>query len=142
MTFDVSIIFTENSKENCLIYFKITFCVLHMMYVNIYIQNLVASCKCSYNLIDFNFTPFVENFQIRETGICHGDSGGPLIIQDKSSIPYRHIQVGIVQGALACGSKEFPGIYARIDHPEVWNFINDTINNRRGNQIVIIWLPF
>ena len=70
-------------------------------------------------------------FQIRSTGTCHGDSGGPLIVHDAISIPPRHIQVGIVQGALACGSKDFPGIYVRIDDKQVWSFIHDTIINNK-----------
>ena len=78
----------------------------------------------------------VKYFQIRETGTCHGDSGGPLVIQDRSTIPSRHVQVGIVQGALACGSKDYPGIYVRIDNLEVWSFIHNTINNKKkGNHL-------
>ena len=76
----------------------------------------------------------VVNFQIRETGTCHGDSGGPLVVHDVISIPSRHVQVGIVHGALACGSKDFPGIYVRTDNEDVWSFIDDTIKNKkRGN---------
>ena len=40
------------------------------------------------------------------------------------------MQVGIVQGALACGTKEFPGIYARLDNHEIWNFIDNIIKKK------------
>ena len=75
----------------------------------------------------------VEKFQVHLTGTCKGDSGGPLVIKDQFSIPSRHIQVGIVQGALQCADegKDFPGIYVRTDNPDVWNFINYTIQNDR-----------
>ena len=85
-----------------------------------------------------------ENFQIRSTGNCFGDSGGPLIVYDELKNPPAHIQVGIVQGALDCASKTFPGIYARIDNPDVWTFIDDTINNKnKGNySFTLIILQF
>ena len=72
------------------------------------------------------FSKNVENFQVHLTGICKGDSGGPLVIKDHFSNPSRHIQVGIVQGALQCANegKDYPGIYVRTDNPDVWNFIN------------------
>ena len=70
------------------------------------------------------------------TGSCSGDSGGPLVFHDKLSKPSHYVQVGIVQGALACGSKDYPGIYVRIDNPEVWSFIHNTINNKKkGNYL-------
>ena len=65
--------------------------------------------------------------QNEEQGSCHGDSGGPLIIENTDTHPNRHVQIGIVTGAAICGDEKFPGAYARIDHPDIWNFIYDTI---------------
>ena len=66
--------------------------------------------------------------QNEEQGACHGDSGGPLIIKNTDTRPNRHVQIGIVTGAALCGDERFPGAYARIDNPEIWNFIYDEIN--------------
>ena len=89
----------------------------------------------------FLYIIYIENFQVRRTGTCYGDSGGPLVFHDDSQHPSRHIQVGIVQGALPnqCASKDFPGIYVRTDNPDVWYFINDTITkNEIGRYIDLI----
>ena len=61
--------------------------------------------------------------QNADQGACHGDSGGPLIIEDTDTVPSRHIQIGIVTGGATCGDESFPGTYARVDHPDIWNFI-------------------
>ena len=61
--------------------------------------------------------------QNEEQGSCHGDSGGPLIIENTDNHPNRHIQIGIVTGAAVCVEERFPGAYARVDHPDIWNFI-------------------
>lgn len=53
-------------------------------------------------------------------GACKGDSGGPLMLSEDGS----YTQIGIVQGAVAgCGNTIFHGIYVRIDHPIIFNFI-------------------
>ena len=40
----------------------------------------------------------------------------------------RWIQIGTVQGAVgSCGDIEFPGIYVRLNHPSVSNFIDSVI---------------
>ena len=61
------------------------------------------------------------------TGSCSGDSGGPLFFKDKSATPFRHVQVGIVQGGAGeCGNEKFPGLFARLDNHDVLNFIYKT----------------
>ena len=67
--------------------------------------------------------------QNAEKGSCHGDSGGPLIIQNRESNPDRHVQIGIVTGAALCGEERFPGVYSRIDNPDIWNFIYEMIQS-------------
>ena len=73
--------------------------------------------------------------QNADQGACHGDSGGPLIIEDTDTFPSRHIQIGIVTGGAACGDESFPGTYARVDHPDIWNFIYYEIH---GNRMICI----
>ena len=44
-----------------------------------------------------------------------------------------------MSGAALCGDESFPGAYARLDHPDIWNFIYDTIHgkgNSNGLKIV------
>ncbi len=62
---------------------------------------------------------------------CKGDAGGPLMYKDNELRKY--IQVAIVEGAVGeCGDKNFPAIFARLDHPSIWKFMKSIINLRRG----------
>ena len=63
-----------------------------------------------------------------EQGSCKGDSGGPLIIENTETSPNRYVQIGVVSGSAVCGDERFPGAYARLDNPEISNFIFNTIN--------------
>ena len=55
-------------------------------------------------------------------GTCKGDSGGPIRVFDDSDWKFR--QIGIVHGSAAsCDGSRFPGIFVRLDDPEVLNFI-------------------
>ncbi|KAF2905284.1 hypothetical protein ILUMI_00878 [Ignelater luminosus] len=46
---------------------------------------------------------------------CGGDSGGPLIILDKTETEHNYIEYGIVSlGPIACGVKNLPGVYTRV----------------------------
>ena len=59
-------------------------------------------------------------------GACQGDSGGPLMYKDDDSGKY--IQIATVEGAVGqCGDIDYPGIFVRLDHPSIWNFIVSTI---------------
>jgi hypothetical protein len=56
--------------------------------------------------------------------ICRGDSGGPLMYFDDKIRSY--VMIAIVEGAIGeCGDIDFPGIYVRLDHPVIWNFIQE-----------------
>ena len=67
-------------------------------------------------------------------GSCKGDSGSPLMIFNTSEA--RYVQVGIVAGGIqpdSCGDKNYPGIFTRIDHPEIYDFV-DSQFPKRGNH--------
>ena len=65
-------------------------------------------------------------------GSCPGDSGGPLMRFDVASDPPRYVQVGVVHGAVRrCGDRRFPGIYARLEDPDVMAFIRREISGTR-----------
>ena len=69
------------------------------------------------------------------SGSCSGDSGGPLFFNDKSSTPFRYVQVGIVQGGAGeCGNERFPGLYARLDNYDVLSFIYKTVFGKNINS--------
>jgi hypothetical protein len=41
-----------------------------------------------------------------------------------------YVQIATVHGAVRdCGDKEYPGIYVRLDHPTIYNFISSVVNN-------------
>ena len=86
-----------------------------------------AVCTIKYFMHYYNYLKVYLILQYADKGSCHGDSGGPLIIENKETHPSRHIQIGIVTGVAICGSERFPSVYARIDNPDIWNFIYDTI---------------
>jgi secreted trypsin-like serine protease len=58
-------------------------------------------------------------------GACQGDSGGPLMYQDDDR---KYIQIATVRGGVGeCGDRDYPGIFVRLDHPSIWNFIHSTV---------------
>jgi hypothetical protein len=41
-----------------------------------------------------------------------------------------YVQIATVHGAVReCGDEEYPGIYVRLDHPSILNFMSSVINN-------------
>ena len=63
-------------------------------------------------------------------GSCKGDSGGPLLYKDDDSGKY--IQIGTVRGAFGqCGDRDYPGIFVRVDHPSIWQFISSIIQTKK-----------
>ena len=99
----------------CLNYFKTIY------FVQQYVQSNILC------IIIITFKKVYLILQYADKGSCHGDSGGPLVIEKKDLFPNRHVQIGIVTGAAACGDERLPSVYARVDHPDIWNFIYDTI---------------
>ena len=99
-------------------------------------DNLLCAAVCIVQsnilcIIIITFKKVYLILQYADKGSCHGDSGGPLVIEKKDLFPNRHVQIGIVTGAAACGDERLPSVYARVDHPDIWNFIYDTI---QGNS--------
>ena len=59
-------------------------------------------------------------------GSCKGDSGGPILISNLFNKKWT--QIGIVHGAIGeCGEKDYPGIYVRLNHPLVLDFITSVV---------------
>ena len=55
-----------------------------------------------------------------EAGTCEGDSGGPTLFNDG----IKTHQLGIVHGAItSCDGSRYPSIFARIDNPEVFDWL-------------------
>lgn len=50
------------------------------------------------------------------TGICSGDSGGPL----QCYVDGRYYLAGIASFALYCGSVDYPNVYARVNTVLDW----------------------
>ena len=68
----------------------------------------------------------------KPTDTCQGDSGGPLVQYYNNDNDI--VQTGVTSFGLGCGNKEFPGVYARVDHFIDW--INKVINknNKQENK--------
>ena len=66
----------------------------------------------------------------KPTDTCQGDSGGPLVQYYNND----NVQTGITSFGLGCGKKEFPGVYARVDHFIDW--IDEVIKkeNKQDNK--------
>ncbi|GAB0098077.1 trypsin [Sergentomyia squamirostris] len=46
---------------------------------------------------------------------CQGDSGGPAV--------YNGVQVGVVSWGAGCGDPKYPGVYADLTNPDIYNWI-------------------
>ena len=54
----------------------------------------------------------------------------------EAEVPY-YVQVGVVHGGIGeCGSKNFPGIYARIEDEDNLNFIRQAIGLREYKSTI------
>ncbi len=57
-----------------------------------------------------------------------GDSGGPLVLF-RSDVPLdqHYVQVAVVAGGVGrCGDSDFPGVYVRMEDPDVLRFVYET----------------
>jgi len=48
---------------------------------------------------------------------CQGDSGGPFVVDNGAGLP---VLAGVVSWGSGCGSKWYPGMYARVSHFYSW----------------------
>ena len=56
-----------------------------------------------------------------EAGTCRGDSGGPTLFNDGNKTH----QLGVVHGSItSCDGRRFPGIFVRLDNPEVFKWLS------------------
>jgi secreted trypsin-like serine protease len=53
---------------------------------------------------------------------CYGDSGGPATTSSTTSTPYNTL-TGIVSWGNGCAEASFPGVYARVGNPSIYDFI-------------------
>ena len=61
---------------------------------------------------------------------CQGDSGGPLTLKKSSTAP-SDILTGVVSWGIGCADANFPGVYARVSSPEIYDFIVAVVNDTR-----------
>ncbi|XP_046400145.1 clotting factor B-like [Ischnura elegans] len=48
---------------------------------------------------------------------CQGDSGGPLVVKGRDK---KHVIIGVISSGIGCGSKQYPGVYARVSSFVDW----------------------
>lgn len=104
---------------------------------------VISNTKCStkYSLLQSPLFPRV--WQITNSMICaeaedgnggkdtcNGDSGGPLVTKEPGSsgevAGENYELIGVVSRGVVCGSKYFPGVYARVTEITTW--IRETIS--------------
>lgn len=74
-----------------------------------------ATCAVYYEDEDVTDRMMCFGFAEGEKDACHGDSGGPLAANGKL--------VGVISWGYGCAIPEWPGVYAKISHPEIYDFI-------------------
>lgn len=90
-------------------------------------------CRKYYRPVQWAFVTAMCTLSQENKNVCHGDSGGPIICQEKD------LQLGIVSFGRYCEDPSSPGVYTRVD--DYLGFIHRTIS---GNKLVyatqcIIW---
>ena len=77
-------------------------------------------------------------FQLSGGGSCKGDSGGPLMHFVSDAEDPHYVQVGVVHGGIGeCGSKNFPGIYAR-GAIQTWSTLALVLNEVAQEHIQVL----
>ncbi|KAL0883557.1 hypothetical protein ABMA27_015711 [Loxostege sticticalis] len=56
---------------------------------------------------------------------CQGDSGGPIV--------YDGVLIGVVSWGLGCARGNFPGVYTRLSHPVIWDWVNGYISKKEDS---------
>ncbi|KAF2887012.1 hypothetical protein ILUMI_19161 [Ignelater luminosus] len=80
-----------------------------------------SECEKSYKKSNNTITNRMVCFGYTKGGkdACQEDSGGPLVINGKL--------FGIVSWGRGCAAPEFPGVYAKVSHPEIHKYVNDCL---------------
>ena len=85
----------------------------------------------------------ISYLQRGEVGSCPGDSGAPLVkYMSHKEKPYYQL-IGVLHGSSDSCQKETavsaPGLYARVEHPEINDFI---IKTKKGNEMYFWFRSF
>ena len=77
------------------------------------------------------------------TGVCKGDSGGPLIQYDSKLGREYFVQVGVVHGGIRdCFNDVYPAIFNRLTNREILSFILSNAFNQSIDSIEGINGPY
>lgn len=68
-------------------------------------------------LMTLDNTTFCAGAEGSKKDSCTGDSGGPVVVQDKK---HRFTVVGVTAFGVRCGSSDFPGVYTRVPAHMDW----------------------
>ena len=73
----------------------------------------------------FNSSVLCIGSELRGTGACDGDNGGPGYVFDTSQrfINVKYLQVALFHGSVACGLAEFPEIYVNLEQADILDFV-------------------